>query len=249
MSGCTHVDVDSHGICYACGAYVREYDVGVAIAALMPDLYEAATGRPAWLDADSTHPGVAALAPLVCAMSVPDEDGEVEVSAQQRAEEKMTRGRPALGLQRRLAERRDALRAAGEQFMGGAQDALLTVGYPATPAGQVAAFGEADQIAEVLATWSHLPLTSTEREEIADAIECDGASDRMLGSELRAARNALGLSSTELARLLAARPDQLRKWESGHPKHPIPYDLPTRLRAIAEDRAADVAALLDHLGR
>ncbi len=53
---CPHSDVDVNGYCYACGAYVEGRAAGAAIAALFPELYEAVTERPAWLDAKSDGP-------------------------------------------------------------------------------------------------------------------------------------------------------------------------------------------------
>lgn len=64
MTTCHHIDVDAHGTCYACGQYVRESDAAPAIAALMPEVYEAVTGRPAWMDADPDHLMTQALTPL-----------------------------------------------------------------------------------------------------------------------------------------------------------------------------------------
>ena len=71
---CPHVDVDVNGTCYACGTYVEAGDVGIAIAALFPDVYEAATGRPAWLDADPDHPATRALRPLADLQDHDDEE-------------------------------------------------------------------------------------------------------------------------------------------------------------------------------
>ena len=71
---CPHSDVDVNGYCYACGAYVEGRDAGAAIAALFPELYEAVTERPAWLDAKSDGPMADALRPLREASQ--DEDGE-----------------------------------------------------------------------------------------------------------------------------------------------------------------------------
>lgn len=71
---CPHSDVDVNGYCYACGACVEGRDAGAAIAALFPELYEAVTERPAWLDAKSDGPMADALRPLREASQ--DEDGE-----------------------------------------------------------------------------------------------------------------------------------------------------------------------------
>lgn len=64
MADCTHPDTDVNGVCYSCGAYVREDDINPAMAAIFPGLYEQVTGRPAFLDADASHPAIAALGAL-----------------------------------------------------------------------------------------------------------------------------------------------------------------------------------------
>lgn len=73
----------------------------------------------------------------------------------------------------------------------------------------------------------------------------DASSRRMRGSEVRAARLALGLSNTELAERLGVRADTLRRWESG--RDPVPYGVPGELRAITEARLDDITALAAQL--
>ena len=67
--------------------------------------------------------------------------------------------------------------------------------------------------------------------------------ERMLGGELQARREYLGITRADLARLLNVREDTLRFWETG--KTVIPYRVSSEITAIEEHTDSTVNAIIE----
>lgn len=71
------------------------------------------------------------------------------------------------------------------------------------------------------------------------------AKARMSGDELRALREAMGMTGTQLADALEVRADTLRAWEKG--RDPIPYGLARDLDRVCTERIDTLTAVRERL--